>query len=122
MVCAEHFCDLLMNRRAAVIAALHHAGEFAQHVDLGPAQRGGEFVGAADRLDQEPVLAGFAFQQRGELAVGDDVAAAHHLAIGLVGISQPLVSDLTLWVNSTGGSAAMTTEPSPRAARSGPAR
>jgi hypothetical protein len=49
-------------------------GKFPQHVDFGPAERLGEVVGTADRLDQEPVLAGFAFQQRGELAVGDDLS------------------------------------------------
>src|SRR6202035_1540523 len=53
---AEHLCDLLMHRRTAVIAPLYDAAKFPQHIDLGPAERGCEFIRAADGLDQEPVL------------------------------------------------------------------
>ena len=88
---AVHFCDLLMHRRAAVVAAVDDAGEFSQHVDLGPAERRGELASERRIASiRNQCLPGSHFNMCRELAVGDDVAAAHHMAIGFVGISQPL--------------------------------
>jgi hypothetical protein len=44
-------------------------------------------IGAAERLDQEPVLARLAFQQCRQLAIRDDLAAGDDVAIGSIGIS-----------------------------------